>query len=125
MINDILLYIGAGVIALWGIAHIIPTKSIVNSFGPISEDNKRIITMELIAEGITLCFIGVLVLLVTGLAGSQSQAAYVVYLACAGMLLIMAILTAMTGARTSAVWYKICPAVKTIVAVLFLLGAVL
>lgn len=125
MINEILLYIGSGVIFLWGVAHIIPTKSIVGGFGPISEDNKRIITMESIAEGLTLCFIGVLVLLVTSLAGPQSQAAFIVYLACAVMLLIMAILTAMTGARTSILPYKICPAVKTIVAILFFLGSIL
>ena len=125
MINEILLYIGSGVIFLWGVAHIIPTKSIVRGFGPISEDNKRIITMESIAEGFTLCFIGVLVLLVTSLAGPQSQAAFIVYLACAVMLLIMAILTAMTGARTSILPYKICPAVKTIVSILFFLGTFL
>ena len=81
--------------------------------------------MELIAEGLTLIFLGVLVLLVTILAGSQAEAAYIVYLACAIMLLVMAILTAMTGARTSTIWYKICPAVKTIVAALFVLGSVL
>ena len=33
--------------------------------------------MESIAEGITLCFVGVLVLLVTSLAGAQSQTAYI------------------------------------------------
>ena len=110
---------------LWGIAHIIPTKSIVNGFGDISEDNKKVLTMELIAEGLTLIFLGVLVLLVTILTGTQSKAAYVVYLACAVMLLVMAILTTMTGAKASTIWYKICPAVKTIVAVLFILGSVL
>ena len=122
---EILLYIGSIVIILWGVAHLIPTKAIVNSFGPISEDNKRIITMESIAEGITLCFLGVLVLLVTSLADSQSQAAYIVYLSCAVMLLIMAILTTLTGARTSILPYKICPVVKTVVAILFILGSVL
>ena len=125
MINDILLYIGAGLIILWGIAHIIPTKAIVNGFGSISADNKRIITMESIAEGFTLCFLGVLVLLVTSLAGSQSQAAFIVYLASAVMLLVMAILTTVTGARTSILPYKICPFVKTAVAILFILGSVL
>lgn len=40
MLNDILLYIGSIVIILWGIAHIIPTKSVVNGFGAVSEDNK-------------------------------------------------------------------------------------
>ena len=125
MVNDIFLYIGSGIIIFWGIAHIIPTKSIVGGFGAISEDNKKIITMESIAEGFTLCFIGVLVLLVTVFAGSQSQAAFIVYLACAVMLLIMAILTLLTGARTSILPYKICPVVKTVVAVLFLLGSLL
>jgi len=125
MINDLLLYIGSILIIIWGVAHLIPTKAIVNGFGPISEDNKRIITMESIAEGLTLCFIGVLVLLVTSLAGSQSQAAFIVYLACAVMLLIMAILTLLTGARTSILPYKTCPAVKTIVAILFFLGSML
>ena len=78
MINDLLLYIGSGLIILWGIAHLIPTKPIVNGFGAISEDNKKILAMESIAEGITLCFLGVLVVLVTSLAGSQTQAAFVV-----------------------------------------------
>jgi len=125
MINDILLYIGSALIIVWGIAHIIPTKSIVSGFGPISEDNKKIITMESIAEGITLCFIGALVLLVTRLADSQSQAAHIVYLACAAMLIIIAVLTALTGARTSILPYKICPGVKAVVAILFILGTVL
>ena len=122
--NELLLYIGSGIIILWGIAHLVPTRSIVNGFGAISEDNKKIIAMESIAEGLTLIFIGVLVLLVTLLAGSQGQTAFIVYLACAVMLLVMAILTVMTGARTSILPYKICPAVKTVVAVLFILGSV-
>jgi len=53
MINAILLYVGAGLITLWGIAHIAPTKAVVNGFGQIFQDNRRIITMEWIAEGLT------------------------------------------------------------------------
>ena len=123
--NEILLYTGSAIIILWGIAHIIPTKAIVGGFGDISEDNKKVLTMELVAEGLTLIFLGVLVLLVTILAGSQAEAAGIVYLACPVMPVVMAILTAMTGARVSTVWYKICPVVKTIVAILFILGNVL
>ena len=125
MISDILLYVGAGVITLWGIAHVIPTKAVVNGFGQISQDNKRIITMEWIAEGLTLCFIGVLVLLVTVFAGLQNQVSNIVYWASATMLVVMAILTASTGARTSILPIKICPVVNIAVAILFILGAVL
>ena len=125
MFSNILLYVGAGVITLWGIAHIIPTKAVVNGFGQISKDNKRIITMEWIAEGLTLCFIGLLVLFVTLWGGSQNEASIIVYRTSAAMLVVMAILTASTGARTSILPIKICPAVKIAVINLFVLGTVL
>jgi hypothetical protein len=125
MINDTLLYIGSAIIIIWGIAHLIPTRAIVSGFGGISEDNKKIIAMESIAEGLTLIFLGVLPLLVTILSDTSSQTGDIVYLASAVMLLIMAVLTLFTGARTSLIPYKICPAVKTVVAVLYILGSVL
>jgi hypothetical protein len=125
VISNILLYVGAAVITLWGIAHIIPIKAVVNGFGQISQDNKRIITMEWIAEGLTMCFIGLLVLFVTLWGGSQTAVSIIVYRTCAAMLVVMAILTASTGARTSIMPIKICPAVKIVVATLFILGTVL
>lgn len=125
MINDILLYVGSAVITLWGIAHIVPTKSVVGGFGPISQDNKRIITMEWIAEGLTLFFIGLLVLFVTIWGEARNQISAIVYMASAAMLVIMAALTSVTGARTSIVPIKICPFVKVAVATLFFLGTVL
>ena len=54
--------------------------------------------MEWITEGLTLAFIGLLVLLVTLLAGSQSQAGVIIYVASAVMLIIMTGLTTLTGA---------------------------
>ena len=125
MINDIMLYTGSALIALWGIAHIVPTKSVVSGFGSISEDNKRIITMEWVAEGLTLCFIGLLVLFITVLGGSQNPVSIIVYRISALMLLVMVVLSLFTGARTSIIPIKICPIVKTIVAVLFFLGVYL
>jgi hypothetical protein len=107
MISNILLYVGAGVITVWGIAHIIPTKAVVNGFGQISQDNKRIITMEWIAEGLTLCFIGLLVLLVTVFVGPQNRVSHIVYWASAAMLVVMAVLTALTGSRTPVLPMKI------------------
>ncbi len=125
MIGDILLYAGSALITVWGIAHIVPTKSVVNGFGAISQENKRIITMEWIAEGLTLCFIGLLVLFVTISKEPQNQVSNIVYWASAAMLLVMAVLTSLTGARTSIVPIKICPAVKIVVAILFVLGSIL
>jgi len=125
MAADIVLYVGSIAVTLWGIAHVLPTRSVVAGFGPISQDNRRIITMEWIAEGLTLCFIGLLVLLITALDGSQDSVSRHVYRISAVMLIIMAGLTLLTGARTSIVPIKVCPIVKTTVAALFLVGSVL
>jgi len=125
MIGEVLLYIGSIVIVVWGIGHIVPTKSVVKGFGEIPENNRRIITMEWIAEGLTLCFLGVIVLVVALLGGSQNPVSTAVYWLSGAMLLVMASLTASTGARTKIVPIKVCPIIKTIVAILFFLGSIL
>ena len=116
MINVILLYTGSIIITLWGISHIIPTKSIVQGFGDISLDNKRTITMEWIAEGLTLCFIGMLVFFVTLYTGPDNIASKIVYRISFVMLVSLSVLSFFTGARTSVVPMKICPFVKLLVA---------
>ena len=125
MTNETLVYVGSSIIIAWGVAHLIPTGAIVRGFGDISEDNKKIMAMESIAEGLTLIFLGALPLVFTILSGPQGKPADIVYLACAVMLLVMAVLTLLTGSLTSQIPYKICPVIKTAVAVLFILGSVL
>jgi hypothetical protein len=122
MINDILLYAGAGVIFLWGVAHVAPTRGVVAGFGELSPDNRRIITMEWVAEGLALCFVGVLVFLTRLFLGGAGR---VVYLASAAFLLVLAALSSFTGARTSVLPMKLCPYVKTAVAAAFVLGTFL
>jgi len=120
--NEIMIYIGAAIIILWGIAHIIPTKAIVKGFGEISEDNKKVLRMEIITEGLTLIFLGVLPLFITLFGNSQSYEAHVVYFLTAVILLVMALITLLTGARTPVIWYKICAPVKVLTAALYLVG---
>lgn len=123
--NDTVLYAGSAAITVWGIAHIAVTKPIVSGFGSISADNKRIITMEWIAEGLMLGFIGLLVLFVTALGDSEESTSDIVCRASAAMLFAMAVLTLLTGARTTIIPIKICPLVKAAVVILFLLGSIL
>lgn len=125
MTASVLLYLGSVVIILWGIAHIIPTKSVVTGFGSLSIDNSRIITMEWVAEGMTLMFIGLLVLAVTWIIGPISTAARLVFSAAAGMLFVMAVWSGFTGARTSILPMKACPFVKSVVGILFILAVVI
>jgi len=116
MTADIVPYIGSGVIILWGIAHIIRTRHIVRGYEPTSVDNRRIITMEWVTEGLTLIFIGLLVLFARHFYGG----CVLTYPMCASMLLVMASWTALTGGRTSVAFLKISPVVETIVAIMFI-----
>lgn len=76
-------------------------------------------------EGLTLVFIGLLVLATAILIGPGSTTANLVYYAAAAMLIVMAIWSAFTGARTSILPMKAGPFVKTFVAILFILAVVL
>jgi hypothetical protein len=62
MTGLILIIIGAAITIIWGISHLFPTKSVVKGFGDITADNKNIIAMEWIVEGVSLIFIGIIVL---------------------------------------------------------------
>jgi hypothetical protein len=48
------LYMAAALAALWGVAHLLATRSVVSGFGDLTVDNRRIITMEWIVEGVSL-----------------------------------------------------------------------
>ena len=104
----ILIIIGAALTLVWGISHLIPTKSVVENFGNITVDNKRIITMEWINEGLTLIFIGVLVILTTVLS-DHTLLNTIINLCVMVMLLAMSILSLFTGFKVKFLPYKLCP----------------
>jgi hypothetical protein len=61
MFSLTLIYLGAAILFVWGVAHILPTRNVVAGFGPLSEDNRINITMKWVAEGLALAFVGGLV----------------------------------------------------------------
>ena len=125
MSNTILLTIGSASVLLWGIGHLFPTKNVVKGFGDITTDNKRIITMEWIIEGLALIFIGALLLAVTFLGDKESSTGMVVYITSAGMLVALAIVSLFTGARINFLPFRLCPIIFTSSAIFILLGAIL
>jgi hypothetical protein len=121
MIKPILLYAGAALTAVWGIAHLFPTKSVVKGFGKLSTDNRNIITMEWIVEGVFLIFIGLLVAAVTFLdAGSMISSA--VYLVSVIGLMVMAMVSLFTGFRVNFIVFKLCPFIFSLSALLIFFG---
>lgn len=124
MIDLILLYVGAAFTALWGIAHLLPTKSVVKGFGDISIDNQRIITMEWIVEGVSLIFIGTLLTTVT-LIDSENPVSRAVYLISSIGLLVLAIVSLFTGFKVNFFPFKLCPFIFTASALLIVFGGLL
>lgn len=124
MVNTVLLYIGAGLVSLWGISHLIPTRSVVEGFGDISEDNRNIIAMEWIVEGVALVMIGVLVATVS-MIDSSTVVSRAVYLICASGLLVLALVSLLTGFKVKFLPFRLCPLVLTVSALLVLAGGLL
>lgn len=121
----ILLIAGSAVVLLWGAAHIVPVKSVVNGFGDISEDNRRVITMEWISEGAALMFIGALVLIISLLGLQGTDAGILVVRLCSAMLIVMAVITLLTGAKTSVIAMKLCPFIKLAAAAMWIIAGLI
>lgn len=124
MIDLVLLYLGAALTALWGIAHLFPTSSVVKGFGAISADNQRIITMEWIVEGVSLIFIGILVASVTFI-DPLSTVSMAVFLLTAIVLFVLASISLFTGFKVNFLPFKLCPFIFTASALLILVGGLL
>jgi hypothetical protein len=124
MTGVVLIYIGAALPFLWGVAHLFPTRSVVRDFGDISRDNRNIIAMEWIIEGVALIFIGLTVAAVTYInsSGDVSRAVYVL----SGIALIaLAVISLFTGFRVNFLPFKLCPVIFTSSAVLITLGCLM
>ena len=124
MLNLVLLYLAAALTALWGIAHLFPTASVVKGFGEISVDNRNIITMEWINEGATLIFIGSLVAAVT-FVDPLSAVSRAVYLVAVIGLLALSVISLFTGFKVNFIPFKLCPVIFTVSAALIVIGGLL
>ena len=122
MANQAFLYAGSVLLLFWGIAHLFPTKNVVEGFGDISLDSQRIITMEWIIEGVSLIFIGLLVASVT-FVDYTSLVSKTVYRISFLMLVALSVISIMTGFKINFVPYKLCPAIFITSAILIILGA--
>ena len=107
-VENVLAYVAAALVALWGVAHVIPTRQVVAGFEPITVDNRRVVVQEWLAEALTMWGVAAVVVVATAV-GRGSDVTSWLYRVIAGLLIALAVLTAFTGARTSVIWFKICP----------------
>ena len=114
--------IAAALVALWGLAHAIPTSQVLAGFNPITQDNRRVVLQEWLAEAFTMWGLaGIIVVTIVG--GAGSHASHWVYRVVAALLFALAALTGLTGARTPVIWFKICPVLLTFSAALLVVAS--
>ncbi len=121
----ILAYFAGSVVAVWGVAHAVPTRQVLAGFSPITVDNRRILLQEWLAEALTMWGVAAMVLAVTAVGGTGTDVRAWVYRIAAGLLIALGTLTALTGARTPVIWFKICPVLLVGSAVLLLAASAL
>lgn len=110
----ILAYVAGVIVAAWGVAHTVPTARVLAGLEPVTVDNRRVVLQEWLAEAFTMWGIAAMVIVATAAGGAADSDVRVwVYRVAAGLLAALAALTALTGARTPVVWFKICPGLLT------------
>ncbi len=121
--NAVLAYLSAALLAMWGTAHAVPTGQVLAGFKPVTADNRRIIQQEWLAEAITMWGLAAVVVAASAAGGAMTDTRAWVYRAVSALVIALAGLTILTGSRTPVIWFKICPVVLTITAVLLLVAS--
>jgi hypothetical protein len=120
--NQILPYIASAMIGIWGIAHLFATKGVVSGFGDLTTDNRRIITMKCIVEGVALISIAAFVAAATAIE-FQSFVSSAIYTVAIGTLVVLAVVSLFTGYKVAFLPFKLCPFIFIISALLIAWGA--
>ena len=125
IVDDYLFLTGGIIAALWGLAHLFPTRNIIKMFGNISEENKRILAMSWIVEGVALIFIGAVVCLTVAIAGTENDATRVVTWSAAAAMLTLASINLIAGFRVSRASLKLSALIDGLAGTLFLIGSII
>jgi len=120
--NEVILYIASALTAFWGIAHLFATQGVVAGFGDLTADNRRIITMEWIVEGVALISTAAFVVAATAIQPDATISS-VVYAVAIGTLVVLAIVSLFTGFKVAYLPFKLCPVIFTVSAALIAWGA--
>ena len=120
--HQVLIYIASILTCGWGVAHLIATKGVVAAFGDLSADNRRIITMEWIVEGVALISIAAFVAVVTAIqpGAPEERAVYGVAII---SLLALSVVSIFTGFKVGFLPFKLCPFIFCTSAALIFCGA--
>lgn len=120
--NQAILYSASALTGLWGVAHLFATAGVVAGFGEITADNRRIITMEWIVEGVALLSTAAFVVVAAAIQ-AESPVASGVFAVAIATLLALAAVSVFTGFRVAFLPFRLCPFIFALSAGLIAWGA--
>ena len=106
--NQLVIYMASALTGLWGVAHLFATKGVVEGFGDMSTNNRCIITMEWIVEGVALISTATYVAVVTAIQ-PKTVVTSAVYAVAIGTLILLAVVSLFTGFKVAFLPFKLCP----------------
>lgn len=121
--NQTLAYLGSFLLIIWSIIHLVPTRAVLREFGPLDSDNSRQVIMGWLVEGLTLMFVGVMVLLLLIFKEPDNGATFMVMRIVSAYLLVLAFVSYLVGNRTNLLPLKASPLMKCAVAAMYLSAA--
>ncbi len=121
--NATLAYAGSILLIIWSIIHLVPTRAVLREFGPLDSDNSRQVIMGWLVEGLTLMFVGVMVLLLLIFKEPDNGATFMVMRIVSAYLLVLAFVSYLVGNRTNLLPLKASPLMKCAVAAMYLSAA--
>lgn len=111
----------AAFLIILGIAYMVRAKMIAKDFKLVLTAHRRILIMALVSQGLFYCFIAILVL-IASFALPRGVGSRVVVLACAVMLIVLAVVTGSTGGQSEYLLLRSSHFVKIVAAGLILVG---
>ena len=120
--NQVVLYVASAMTGLSGVAHLFATKGVVAGFGDLTADNRRIITMEWIVEGIALISTAAFVAVAAAIS-PQAAVASAVYAVATATLVVLALVSLFTGFKVAFLPFRLCPVIFGVSAALIVWGA--
>ena len=121
--NATLAYAGSILLIIWSIIHLVPTRAVLREFGPLDSDNSRQVIMGWLVEGLTLMFVGLMVLLLLIFKEPDNGATFLVMRIVSAYLLVLAFVSYLVGNRTNLLPLKASPLMKCAVAAMYLSAA--
>jgi len=120
--SEALIYAAGAMVAVWGVAHLFATRGVVAGFGELKADNRLIIAMEWVVEGVAFIATAAFVAVATAI---QPDAAVTsaIYAVAVATLVALAIVSLFTGFRIAFLPFRLCPFVLGAAAAMIAGGA--